>query len=84
MPYINDREKYSLLLSVMKDIKIDHSGDLNYLITKLICRYMKIHGEKYQFYNDCVGVLENVKIELARRKIGPYETLKCQENGDVY
>lgn len=84
MPYIKDREKYNLLLSVMKDIKIDNPGDLNYLITKLMVRYLQIHGERYQFYNDMVGALECAKLELARRKINIYEEIKVVENGDVY
>jgi hypothetical protein len=84
MPYIKDREKYSLLLSVMKDIKIDNPGELNYLITKLLVRYLNIHAESYKTYNDMVGALECAKLELVRRKINKYEDLKIQENGDVY
>jgi hypothetical protein len=84
MPYIKDREKYSLFLSVLKDTKIENSGDLNYLITKLINRYIKIHGERYQFYNDILGALEGSKLETYRLQISEYENVKKAENGTVW
>jgi len=39
---------------------------------------------KYDDYNTLIGVLENIKLELYRRKIIPYEDIKIKENGDVY
>ena len=58
-------------------------GDLNYLITSLLNVYLKKKGEKYQTYNDIIGVLECAKIEYYRKHISPYENKKIKENGDV-
>jgi len=61
-----------------------HVGELNYLITKLCQSYVNYYGERYEIYNQVVGVIENVKLELYRRKIAKYEDKKIKENGDVY
>lgn len=57
-------------------------GTLNYIITRLVHWYL---GDKpnYERYNAAIGVLECAKLELYRRKVSSYESLKCAENGDV-
>ena len=60
------------------------AGQLNYAITKLISGYIWSKGESYSVFNDCVGVLECVKLETHRRLIAPYEYKKMVEHGDVY
>lgn len=81
MPYIdqNRRKAFHQKLDWMKN-----PGDLNYLITQLCQEYKEINGERYATYNDIIGVLEGVKLEMYRRKVAPYEDKKIQENGDVY
>lgn len=59
-------------------------GELNFQISSLIGEYLKAYGESYAVFNDIVGVLECAKMELWRRKVGPYEQVKLEENGDVY
>ena len=59
-------------------------GELNFLITNLCIKYIKLHGEKYENFNAVVGALECAKLELYRRKIADYENVKIKENGDVY
>lgn len=61
-------------------------GELNYLITILLGRYLHSYGEnpKYADYNEVIGVLECVKLELYRRAISKYEDEKRAANGDVY
>jgi hypothetical protein len=60
-------------------------GELNYLITMIIRKYVEQKGlEKYQFHNDVMGVLSCVKEEWYRRKVSPYEDGKIEENGDVF
>lgn len=59
---------------------VTRAGMLNYVFTKLV------HGsypESYSDYNEAVGVLECCKLELYRRKVGPYEDQKIKANGDV-
>ena len=93
MPYIKeeDREKFDEIIEKFDDLKKDlsptlTSGDLNYLITKIIDSFLwrKGYHPKYQDYNDVIGVLECAKMELYRRQIAPYENKKMDESGDVY
>lgn len=88
MPYIKGelRTKYSKLIDAMietvsKDTSI---GEINYIITNLLLFYLNTHKECYATYNEMIGVLECAKMELYRRKIGKYEDVKIDENGDVY
>ena len=79
MPYIDkDRRLYVLKNGATT------AGELNYLFTYWLNKYLKDNGEKYQTYNDMIGALEGTKIELYRRKIAPYEDMKKRTNGDVY
>jgi len=57
------------------------SGELNYLITKIL---LSTKPKRYEDYNKLVGVLECVKLELYRKRISKYEDKKCEENGEVY
>lgn len=81
MPYIKNERRYDLIHHNMTPLT---SGELNYVITEKILRYLHEKGESYQTYNDIIGVLECVKQELYRRKITDYENKKIKENGDVY
>jgi len=80
MPYIKQKRR----LQIEEGDTIDTCGELNYAITKLIVDYLENRGEKYQTYNDIIGALEGIKLELYRRKIAPYEDMKKDANGDVY
>lgn len=76
MPYIKKelRDKYPP----------ENAGELNYIITRIIKRYLKVKGVSYQTMNDIVGALDNAKDEFRRRIQHPYEDKKIQLNGDVY
>ena len=85
MPYItpHDRRKLVKILDECKKQVPDcNAGDLNYLITSVMHLYLG-DNTNYQRYNDALGVLEGVKLELYREKIAEYEDLKINENGDV-
>lgn len=60
------------------------AGELNYLITMMVDKYVKEKGVNYQSYNDVMGALEGCKLELYRRRISPYEDEKILQNGDVF
>jgi len=81
MPYIDEVRRVKLLEFKHQP---QNAGELNFLITNLITKYIFMKGEKYQHYNDVIGALEGAKLELYRRKIAPYEDIKMKENGDVY
>lgn len=82
MPYIRKPERLELDRVIDKFGNLD-VGQLNYVITKLMIKYIQDNTLKYKYYNDLVGVLECAKLELYRRKVIPYENMKMSENGDV-
>lgn len=81
MPYIIPERRKRL---VEGNELPDSAGELNYLITKLVDRYIQVHGRNYRTLNEAIGVLECAKLELYRRVAAPYEDEKIKENGDVY
>ena len=85
MPYIKkeDRERLKTLTQEFETVDIKSAGELNYLLTMLVHRYLNQKPESYQMYNDAVGALEGAKLELYRRHVSTYENEKIKENGDV-
>lgn len=86
MPYIkqDDRRKFGgIICDIDKLTSEMKAGDLNFLITSIVHRYIESHGLSYGTINEVIGVLECAKLELYRRKAVPYEKLKIEENGDV-
>ena len=92
MPYIKqeDRKKFSQGGCEHFDTPMDYiayisqnAGDLNYAFSTVLNSYISKKGESYATYNEIVGVLECIKLELYRRHISPYEDKKILENGDV-
>ena len=86
MPYITQPDRDRLdpkIKELANTINMEsRAGELNYTITKLL---LTIKGAgKYKDYNELIGALESVKLEVYRREIAPYEDLKVNENGDVY
>ena len=61
-----------------------NSGDLNYVLTKALDRFIEDQGLSYSSINTAVGALECAKLELYRRVAVPYEDIKLSLNGDVY
>lgn len=84
MPYIQEDERTDLKWGIDDlEKQIDSAGKLNYVITCICLGYIYKMGEKYQHWNDVVGVLECSKQEMYRRFIAPYENKKIDENGDL-
>jgi hypothetical protein len=81
MPYIKQEDR-ALLATPAQQATVP--GELNYLFTGLIKRYIKRKGESYQTYNDVIGALECCKLEVYRRLVSRYEEYKIAENGDVF
>lgn len=78
MPYISNSEKEKSNEGIYND-----AGSLNYSIHQLVSKYIEQNKESYQTYNDIIGVLDCVKMELYRRLISDYEHRKLLQNGDV-
>lgn len=83
MPYIDPRDRVLIDSFHAAPTK---PGELNYIISRLIDEYLGDEEKPlgYSRYNEVVGVLECVKLELHRRFIGPYEEDKRHENGEVF
>jgi hypothetical protein len=78
MPYIKREDRSKVLESGPTN-----AGELNYYIHMLLEKYVLQVGESYQTYNDILGALEGVKLELYRRRVANYEEKKISENGDI-
>ena len=88
MPYIKpeDRDLYDPLIAPLRSMlgkKGNPSGDMNYVITKLILGAWK-DTPRYDTIARIDGVLRGVSSEFYRRVAAPYEDKKIAENGDVY
>lgn len=92
MPYIKEerRESYDGLINALVEVAkhncriVIHEGDINYIITTFLVKWLEQYEPSYFKFNAVVGVLECIKQELYRRLIVPYEKKKCKENTDVY
>jgi len=62
---------------------IDTVGDLNYVITRLVMKFLLQKGVKYDNINAVAGVLQKVLAEFDDRVTRPYEDLKIVQNGDI-
>lgn len=78
MPYIEDKER------TFARIDPKTAGQLSYSLAKTVMDYLEQKQESYQTYNDIIGVLESIKMEIYRRMVVPYEESKRSENGDVF
>lgn len=84
MPYIQQNRRTSLDHTHLDVLTPRTSGELNYVITRVINNYTRKHKTTYASLNDVLGALEGAKLEFARRIVTPYEDNKIKENGDVY
>ena len=83
-PYIKQEDRYKMEDRIRRLAeRIETEGELNFTITKLCHIMMEKWGSKYKDHNATVGVLMCVLLELYRRKTGPYEDTKIEENGDI-
>jgi len=82
MPYISPkkREKLTFFKQCPKFLS---AGEINYIVTSLLHKYLKETGLSYNSINTVVGILECVKQEFYQRVAGPYELKKKSENGNV-
>jgi hypothetical protein len=79
MPYIKQEDRKFLDEKLLPD----SAGELNYCIHVLLERYLGVAGENYQSYNDIIGALGCVSMELYRRRVAFLENKKIKENGDI-
>lgn len=80
MPYIEQaaRERLAITCSPRNE------GELNYLITLLMQRYVAAGPLSYATLAQAHGAAGLAAAEFYRRRIAPYEDRKIDQNGDVY
>lgn len=73
-------------------IPTNRAGHLNYILSSLVSRFyrgltakLSVNSSlRYGDYNEIIGFLECMKLELYRRLVANYEDKKIIENGDVF
>lgn len=91
MPYIKQdrREVFDPEIGVLVDKLTNHSntepasGEVNYVISKLLVGILRKRGTSYGLANLLHGALVCVQLEFYRRWVAPYEDIKIKENGDI-
>jgi hypothetical protein len=62
---------------------IPEKGDLEYLIFKMMLRYMKTRPNKYKHLHDCVYAAQHCADEFRRRFLDKREDEALKKNGDI-
>lgn len=86
MPYIeqDERKQYNEEIQTLATELLNKPvGHVNYCITKLLLTLVREVGESYGTYNNLIGVLECVKLELYMMQVANYERKKRIQNGGV-
>lgn len=84
MPYTKeeDRTMKDVVSELVNHIKV--KGDLNYTICELVGQLcLRDGGLSYTKTSNWIDAVHGAERELTRRLLGPYEDLKCKQNGDV-
>jgi len=92
MPYIKQdrREVFDVQIGVLVDKLTNYgsntepaSGEVNYVISKLLVEILRKRGTSYGLANLLHGALVCAQLEFYRRWVAPYEDRKIKENGDI-
>lgn len=80
MPYLKQGDRY--YVDEYQDPT--QPGELTYLLTQVIRKYVNRCGPRFAIFAEVIGCLEATKLEFYRRIVAPYEDEKIHVNGDVY
>lgn len=80
MPYLNSQDKKMLDAGVAPGTP----GELTYLLTRQIQRYLEHQVISYEKLVIVLGSLEGCKADFIERVLRTYEQKKCRENGDAW
>ena len=86
MPYINGERRIvykNFFPGIHSDVNIDTKGDLEYLVFKLMKKYMKNKEFRYSILHDCTYAIQHCADEFRRRYLDKRENEAREENGDV-
>jgi hypothetical protein len=79
MPYIEEGRREAIRIGD----EPRNEGELNYLISLTVHRYIAARKINYATFNEVIGVLNCVLMELYRQVAAPYEDYKRMLNGSV-
>lgn len=91
MPYVNRESRAfwraEAAQAQQMGLEVQHRpegsmGVMNYLISLMVDGFLG-PSPSYARFNEAIGLLESVKLELYRRRVAPYEDTKIAENGDL-
>lgn len=88
MPYIDKKVRKEVDSEIRKIVSKLHKhpeekwdGILNYVFFKML---LESFGKvRYLDYERMIGILECCKLELYRKRVGPFEDTKIKEHGDI-
>jgi len=83
MPYIKAelRDKYDKIINQLPNI--DNKGDLEYIVTKVMKKFMKTRERRYSTLHEVVYAVMHCADEYRRRYLDKREDEAIIENGDV-
>jgi len=83
MPYIiqEKRVKYREVLDKLPEINC--KGELEYVIFKIMRKYMSSRDYKYNTLHDCVYAVAHCSDEFRRRYLDKREDVAIETNGDI-
>lgn len=83
MPYIKNenRGKYKVIIDNLPEIET--KGDLEYLVFKLMKKFMGTREFRYTSLHDCVYAVAHCADEFRRRFLDKREDNAREKNGDV-
>jgi hypothetical protein len=89
MPYIDQkqRDKYDIQHRFKKftDLlpEIETKGDLEYLVFRLMKKFMKTREKRYSTLHDCVYAVQHCSDEFRRLYLDKREDEAMKKNGDI-
>lgn len=88
MPYIKLEDRGVIdeqLTPLLANIHRRSEGELNYILTRIVDGWVRGNEQpSYFVYSLGLAAFEAAKLEYYRRRLAPYEDVKCAANGDVY
>jgi len=83
MPYIKPklRIKYDNIINQLPCI--DNKGDLEYIIFKVMKKFMSTREQRYSTLHDCTYSAAHCSDEFRRRYLDARENTAREDNGDV-
>lgn len=87
MPYITQEERDKidqLLRPLLNSGSFSLTpGNINYIISRVIHRFISLNTVCYEVLNTAMGILECAKASLIETVLIPYEKIKMEENGEI-